>query len=753
MKRFLVLTLILLLFFGVTACQTRLSGSPDMTEAPQTQESPVEPTITPEVYSPEGLSRLSKDAILLQLDYYPTFMPIRFSFPYGRTSEFTLMADGRVIYQGKDPSGLVLLTVQLSPDEAIAFLQEIYDLGIADLESYLDLCMPQDDGTEMCVSDAAYTTLRTLLPDETYREVTSYANFSNQPETLDAIVSRLTNYQHPNAQPYIPSEAALFLQPAKGELTEPIENYPLSGNYAPPSLAKLGIWAFYLTGEDLTTILSAREGKSDLLIYEINGAPYRAELVPWLPGVGYRESLEAEFPPSQAVPVENASWLSNCLATSVVSSPPNTLRLVYQEKNDLYLVEDASGNPETVRLTEEGTITSFQLSKDGAMAYYAQNEPTGAHLWALDLFTREPYPISETYAAGQVLEVHPPSDENTWVPFTILLDERNGELWAAETNGASLRRLVGVDELKPEGFPDCGVLPAQVGWVPGSERLIYDSLPICDALYIQMPAPKFIEMDSGQRGSFPPGELVFSSDGSRVAIKEVTSLSLANGDGSQVQPRGVPFYAIGMGEWWLYPQVLWEPGDTSLLIVSPFSSEVDWVNFDVTPLRVFRLLVEEGTSQELGVIKGSPWSVAISPDGRFMAYYTASPQSNDRILHLSTIDASTSVEYTNSEQLNFIGWSPNSQHFVYETHGGGSGLQNWLGNACGEARPFSSDEIRSVRWLDGEQFVYEVTEYAESQDFLQGVTRLTLIGIDQSETFLVDFEWQGLPQWRAVLMP
>jgi hypothetical protein len=267
-----------------------------------------------------------------------------------------------------------------------------------------------------------------------------------------------------------------------------------------------------------------------------------------------------------------------------------------------------------------------------------------------------------------------------------------------------------------------------------------------------MPAPNFIEMESGERGSFPPGELVFSSDGSLVAIKELDNLSLARGDGSQVQSQGVPFSAIGMGESWLYPQVLWEPGDTSLLIVTPAGSEADWLKFDATPLMVFRLLVAEGKSQQLGTFEGSPFSVAISPNGQLLAYYTAPPQSNNRTLHLSTIDASTSVAYTKRELLNFIGWMPDSQHFVYETHGGENSLQNWLGDACGEARAFSSESIQSLRWLDGEQFVYEVTEYDEAQDSQQGVTRLYLNGIDQEEQFLVDFAWQGSPQWQAVLM-
>jgi hypothetical protein len=82
------------------------------------------------------------------------------------------------------------------------------------------------------------------------------------------------------------------------------EPYPLSGNYALPSLAETGIWAFFLTGDDLASYLAATAGKPGIVIFEINGSPYQAELVPWLPGFGYQQELEKDFPPDQAVPVQ-----------------------------------------------------------------------------------------------------------------------------------------------------------------------------------------------------------------------------------------------------------------------------------------------------------------------------------------------------------------------------------------------------------------------------------------------------------------
>jgi len=220
-------------------------------EQPGTQ--PVQPSLTMSVYPSQGFSSLTSDDILLHFEYEPTFSTPSSRYPYGRVPEFTLLADGRLFYLAEEPSDRSIQIVLLANEEASAILQEMLDLGIARLEDYTKDCLPQSDGTSLCIEDASFTILRQRLPDESLKEIRSYANFSNEPEILQTILQRLSDYTHPGAQPYLPSEAALFLQPVLGEMSGNAHQYPLVGNYAPPPLNESDIWAFYLSGEDLAT--------------------------------------------------------------------------------------------------------------------------------------------------------------------------------------------------------------------------------------------------------------------------------------------------------------------------------------------------------------------------------------------------------------------------------------------------------------------------------------------------------------------
>jgi len=751
--------LLCLTLLFLTACNPgqvdQLSTQPlletqEPSEQPDTES--VQSSLTSGTYTTQGFPSLADDDILLQLAYEPTFSTPSSRYPYGRVPEFTLLADGRLFYMAEEELDRSLKIIILSPEDTNEMLQEMLDLGIAILEDYTEDCMLQSDGNSLCIEDAPFTILRQRLPDESLKEVRSYANFSNEPKILEVIIQRLSNYTHPGAEMYQPSEAALFLQSILGEVSGNAQQYPLVGNFAPPTLNDSGIWAFYLSSEELTTYLQAIIDKRTPSIFEINNNLYQAELVPWLPGADYREQLEADFPPQNAVSVEGGKWFSACPSTPERSPQPIDLRLIYLEKDDLYMLEYTGENSqEPVQLTNSGNITSFKLSPNGSIAYFAENDPAGASLWAVDLLTNDSYLLSDTFPAGQKLALQEPSPDGAWLALTVMLDDHNGELWAVQLNGAGVRKLVDLEGLRHENFPDCAIVPNQVIWIPGSHRLIYDGIPICDSLFIYMPELKFIDLDSGEQGSYPSGELVFSNNGDRVVIKDLAGLLLAQADGSQVQLLDTPFFPIGMGEWWLYPQVFWEVADQTLLVVTSGSIVADWDNFDTTSMSVFRLPTDGRAAQKCAVFEGSPWSVAISPDGQFIAYYTAPPQSNDRTLHIVRIEDGSTIEYIQGELLDFINWSPDGRYFTYRIRSEEVEIHNWLGDVCGQPTAFTIDPIQTVHWLDSSSMILESSTYAEEMGISRGVTHLYLAGINQEQKFLVEFQWSGSPEWQAVL--
>jgi formylglycine-generating enzyme required for sulfatase activity len=293
------------------------TGAPTVEGSP-TSSCPSVETITSSLATPQPAD------VLLELTWEGGFTRQELAYAFGRVPEFSLLPDGSAYY--RDPSEYdraQVMEAHLTPAETDALVQRLLELGIERLESYTDECQPAAGGTCLCVADAGQSVLRIRLPGGEMREIRNYYTFANDPEALAAIRTLLEEYQHPQAEPYAPEKAALFVRPLPPSSDLPTLDWPLdlawlAGGTPDTSCVRA------VSGSDLQALLAMTGRNTGDFYFRAADQVYNVYLVPWLPGVDYADLIASS---DQGCPPVETSTLP-CAPASTDALPS---RLIVEE--------------------------------------------------------------------------------------------------------------------------------------------------------------------------------------------------------------------------------------------------------------------------------------------------------------------------------------------------------------------------------------------------------------------------------------
>jgi hypothetical protein len=320
-------------------------------------------------------------------------------------------------------------------------------------------------------------------------------------------------------------------------------------------------------------------------------------------------------------------------------------------------------------------------------------------------------PSHSLTTTGDILEVELSSDGQMAAYVRPALPY-GSEIWLYDLETGETRLLAGQERLRTlaEGEGVLGVTPHHLSWVPGRSRLAFNARPVYEEIRDYIPDDLWLlEIPSLQIHNLLPGgqggEFTFSPDGLNVAVARPERLDLYGASGESPRRDTIPgYHGVGLGTEDYYPQPFWSRDSRSLRLGLP--APVTAVNPN-PQVNLVELPVQGVRPVKLGTIQALPPSVVFSPDLTRAAYLNW-PDLTPRIKELGLADttapAFSSAIYTLGQNLEFLGWSADSQRFAFWLP---ASLSLRLGSLCAPPEELIPGQAGgALKWVDGERFLY-----------------------------------------------
>ena len=317
---------------------------------------------------------------------------------------------------------------------------------------------------------------------------------------------------------------------------------------------------------------------------------------------------------------------------------------------------------------------------------------------------------TEIIGTGDVTEARISPDGHT-VVFVRSPDYLNFSMWQVNADGSDERILISEEVFQSmKNVPEAiGAQPYLWDWIPGTRKLAMMSAPTQDGPGMMANDDLwYVDIDTSELKQIqPPGQggvFYYSPDGQQVALVTAKTISLMNADGSNRRQSILEYPEVSTySEYQYYTAPKWAPDSsymrTSILPKEPLAEPRQQSS-------IWDIPTDGSASRMIGVVTTVPFlGPELSPDLNHMAYAVenSSSTSKERDLHIAVADGSGNSIYQTG-QLDFMGWAPDSNRFVFTV---GSDNQAKLG-AIGQAAVSFSDvnPVAAVSWLKDGKVIF-----------------------------------------------
>ncbi len=305
------------------------------------------------------------------------------------------------------------------------------------------------------------------------------------------------------------------------------------------------------------------------------------------------------------------------------------------------------------------------------------------------------------------------SDDGSRVAYTRQVDDLRQEIWAVPTDGMDGTLLMSSADFAAIDMEALAVLPNQIGWVPGSHILAFNTHQVFEGPGISpYDDLHLIDVDTFERRTpFLAGEggdFYFSPDGAQVAFSTPTRVDLVNLDGSNRRSAALSFeMVLTFSEYMLYPPLVWAADSSSVWAAIP---PHDAMAVPAQPTTVWSIPADGSPAVKTSEFNVAPllgFELPISPDTQRVAYLAeigAAPDTQLE-LHLRTLDGSTDETIHAAPFMDFLSWSPDGRQYAVNV---GNEQALYIGTVGGGFAPAPGAPlgVSSLEWLDAEQYVY-----------------------------------------------